>query len=128
MGRVANILAVALTCGIVALAADFFRRVGLALHAEQYLAGLLAIAMPLLFLHVPADGGRKGRVGPIPWYDLAAAVVSCACAAYTAVRYPALSDLVSVRPWDGLLVAAALDVLLLEGLRRTTGLALVIVA
>src|SRR3990172_3675861 len=73
MGRVANILAVALTCGIVALAADFFRGVGLALHAEQYLAGLLAIAMPLLFLHVPADGGRKGRVGPIPSYHLPAA-------------------------------------------------------
>jgi TRAP transporter 4TM/12TM fusion protein len=127
MRGVVSILAVALTCGIVALAADLFRRVGLALHAEQYLAGLLAIAMPLLFLHLPASGGRKGRIGRVPWYDFAAAAVSCACAIYMAVRYPALSDLVSVRPWDGLLIAAALGVLLLEGLRRTTGVALVIV-
>jgi len=127
MRAVVSALAVALTGGIVALAADLFRRFGLALHAEQYLAALLALAMPLLFLHVPASGGRKGRVGRAPWYDLAAAAVSCACAAYVAIRYPALSDMVSVRPWDGLLVAAALGMLLLEGLRRTTGLALVIV-
>jgi TRAP transporter 4TM/12TM fusion protein len=127
MGRVVGILAVALTCGIVALAADLFRRVGLALYAEQYLAGLLAIALPLLFLHVPASGGRKGRAGPVPWYDAVAAVVSCGCAAYMAVRYPILSDMVSVQPWDGLVVAAVLCVLLLEGLRRTTGLALVVV-
>ncbi len=128
MGRIVSILAVALTCGIIALAADLFRRAGLALYAEQYLSGLLAIAMPLIFLHVPAGGGRKGRSGSaVPWYDLLAAVVSSACAAYMAVRYPQLSDMVSAQPLDGLIVAALLGVLFLEGLRRTTGLALVAV-
>jgi TRAP transporter 4TM/12TM fusion protein len=127
VGRVVSILAVALTCGIIALAADLFRRVGLALYAEQYLSGLLALALPLIFLHVPAGGGRKGRVGRVPWYDLMAAIVSFACAVYMATRYPALSDMVSARPADGLAVAAVFGVLLVEGLRRTTGLALVVV-
>ena len=127
MGRIISVLAVALTCGVIALAADLFRRVGLSGYTEQYLSGLLALAMPLLFLHVPARGGRKGRAGPVPWYDGVAAASSCACAIYMAARYPALSDMVSVRPWDGVVVAAILGLLFLEGLRRTTGLALVIV-
>ncbi|MDH4188807.1 MAG: TRAP transporter fused permease subunit, partial [Betaproteobacteria bacterium] len=127
MWRLVSILAVALTCGIIALAADLFHRFGLSLYSEQYLAGLIALALPLLYLRVPAGGGRKGRSGSVPWYDLAAAVVSFVCAVYMAVRYPELSDMVSVRPWDGVVVAALLGVLFLEGLRRTTGLALVIV-
>jgi TRAP transporter 4TM/12TM fusion protein len=127
VGRIVSILAVALTCGIIALAADLFRRAGLALYAEQYLSGLLALALPLIFLHVPAGGGRKGRSAAVPWYDLVAAVLSCACAAYMAIRYPALSDMVSARPADGLAVAAVFGILLIEGLRRTTGLALVVV-
>jgi TRAP transporter 4TM/12TM fusion protein len=38
-----------------------------------------------------------------------------------------LSELTAVQPWDGLLAAAVLVVLFLEGLRRTTGLVLSIV-
>ena len=122
-----NTLAVALTSGVIGLSADLFRRVGLSLYTEQYLAGLLALAMPLLFLRVPAGGGREGRTGPVPWYDALAAIVSAAGAVYVAVRFPALSEMVSLRPWDGLLTAAVMGVLLIEGLRRMTGWALPIV-
>ena len=48
---------------------------GLNLYTEQYISGLLALALPLVFLHVPASGKRGGRKGPVPWYDLAAAIV-----------------------------------------------------
>ena len=116
-------LAIALTCLVIAVSADLFRRFGLSLYTEQYLAGLLAIAMPLLYLAVPVRGPRKREVLP-PWYDLAAALVSFVCCAYVAVRFPALSELVSARPWDGLIVAALLVLLVLEGLRRTVGSAL----
>ncbi len=122
-----NLLAVALSLGVIAVSADLFRDLGLSLYTEQYLAGLLAIAMPLLFLHVPAAGGRGGRTGPVPWYDALAAVVSFVAASYVAVRFPTLSDMVSARPWDGLITAAVLCLLFLEGLRRTAGMALVIV-
>jgi TRAP transporter 4TM/12TM fusion protein len=115
-------LAVTLTCAVIAVTADLFRRVGISLYSEQYLAGLVALAMPLLFLYVPANGQRGGRKGaPVPWYDVLAALVSFAGMIYVAVRFPALSELVSQRPWDGLIVAAVMILLILEGLRRTTG-------
>jgi TRAP transporter 4TM/12TM fusion protein len=123
-----NGLAVTLTCAVIALAADLFRAAGAMLYTEQYLAGLLALAMPLLFLHVPAEGGRARRTGPVPWYDVVAAAVACITSIYVLVRFPHLSELVSARPWDGLVPAAVLLVLVLEGLRRTTGIILTIVA
>lgn len=123
MGRLVNALAVALTCGAIALSADLFRLAGLSLYTEQYLAALLAVATALVFLHVSVRGER-GRAGAVPWYDLAAAVLGFAAAAYLAIRYATLSQLTSKQPWDGLLAAGVLMVLFLEGLRRTSGSAL----
>lgn len=124
MTTLVNALAAMLTCSVIGLAADLYRRVGLALYTEQYLAGLLAIAMPLLFLYVPARGGRQKRTGPVPWYDILAAIGSFVAAVYVAARFPVLSEMVARRPWDGLVPAAVLVVLFVEGLRRTTGMAL----
>src|SRR6266568_4578056 len=123
MGRLISVLAVVLTCAAIALPADLFRMAGLSLYTEQALAGLLAIATPLVFLHVSARGER-GRTGDVPWYDLAAAIIGFVAAAYLAARYASLSELTSKQPWDGLLAAGALLVLFLEGLRRTSGSAL----
>ena len=122
MKRLTEILAVALTGGAIALSADVFRMAGLSLYTEQYLAGLLAIATPLVFLHVSARGER-GRTA-VPWYDLAAAAAGFLAAAYLAIRYATLSELTSRPPWDGLLAAGTLLVLFIEGLRRTSGAAL----
>jgi TRAP transporter 4TM/12TM fusion protein len=119
-----NVMAVTLTFAVIAVTADLFRKVGLSLYTEQYLAGLMALAMPLLYLHVPAQGRRGTRGGPVPWYDLVAAGVAFAAMVYVAVRFPSLSELVSARPWDGLIVAGIVIVLILEGLRRTTGMGL----
>jgi TRAP transporter 4TM/12TM fusion protein len=124
MTRLVNVAAVVLTCAVVAVTADLFRKAGLSLYTEQYLAGLMALALPLLYLHVPAHGRRGTRSGPVPWYDLIAAAVSFAAMVYVAIRFPSLSELVSARPWDGLIVAAIVIVLILEGLRRTTGMGL----
>ena len=126
MRIVKNVLAVALTCGVIGLSADLFRKAGLSLYTEQYLAGLLAIAMPLLYLYVPAKGGREGRTGPVPWYDILAAIASFAAAAYVTARFPILSDFVARAPWEGLLPAGLMLVLFMEGLRRTAGMPLVI--
>src|SRR5262244_1457409 len=124
MTRLINVMAVVLTCAVIAVTADLFRMAGLSLYTEQYLAGLMALALPLLYLQVPAHGRRGKRIGPVPWYDLVAAAVSFAAMVYVAIRFPALSELVSARPWDGLVVAAIVIVLILEGLRRTTGMGL----
>ena len=126
MKKLVSILAVALTLSAIALSADLFRRVGLSLYTEQYLAALLGLALPLLFLHVPAKSGEgwQPRTGPVPWYDLVAAIVSFAATTYLVVRFSTLSELVSLHPSDGLAVAGVLIALILEGLRRTTGMTL----
>src|SRR5215216_2202558 len=124
MAKLINVIAVALACAVIAVTADLFRMAGLSLYTEQYLAGLMALAMPLLYLHVPAYGRRGARTGPAPWYDLLAAIVSFVAMVYVAIRFPALSELVSARPWERLIVAAVVIVLILEGLRRTTGMGL----
>jgi TRAP transporter 4TM/12TM fusion protein len=125
MRKLIDILAVALTGGILALAADLFRRVGIVLYAEQYLAGLLALAMPLIFLHLSPRG--KERTGPVPWYDVLAAIVSFVTSVYVAIRFPVLSEMVSEAPWAGIVPAAIMLILFAEGLRRSTGLALSLV-
>lgn len=125
MKKLVNVLAIALTAGVLALAADLFRRVGIVLYSEQYLAFLLALAMALIFLHVPVSG--RQRSGAVPWYDLAAALASFLACAYVGVRFPDLSQMVSSPTPDGVLAAAVLGLLMLEGLRRTTGWALTIV-
>ena len=126
-----NTLATLLTLGSISLAADVWRRIGVSLYTEQYLAALTAIAMSLLYLSVPAQGGRGGRgrrVSDIPWYDMAIAALGFVLLVFVAFRFPALSELVSERPWDGLIVAGLIVLMVLEGLRRTTGPVLTIVA
>ncbi|MFM9972533.1 MAG: TRAP transporter permease [Burkholderiales bacterium] len=124
-----NVLAVTLSCAILAVVVDLPRMLGLSVYFEQYLAGLLALAMPLLFLHVPAskgdEGGYRVRKGPVPWFDICAAIIACLASLFIMVRFPDYSELVSRRPWDGLIVAGVMFLLILEGLRRTTGMALV---
>jgi TRAP-type uncharacterized transport system fused permease subunit len=123
-----NAGAVALTCLVLAWVLDLFRIVGIVIYTEQFLAWALALAMPLTFIHVPAQRGqtRGGRSGSVPWYDILAAIISFAAMTYVAIRFPILSDLVFVRPWDGLIVAVVIIVLMLEGLRRTTGMGLLL--
>jgi TRAP transporter 4TM/12TM fusion protein len=128
MRQFVNGLAAALTAAVLAVAADVFRIFfGVSLYTEQYLAALLAFALPLVFLHVPASGQRGGRQGPVPWYDLVAAGLGCLCCIYLFLRFPDLSEQVSTHPVDGLIVAGILVILFLEGLRRTTGMVLTIV-
>src|SRR6185437_275018 len=92
-----NILATTLTIAVICVTADVFRMIGISLYTEQYLAGLTALAMPLLFLYVPATGARGGRDGAVPWYDIVLAALSFAMMIYVAVRFPTLSELVSAR-------------------------------
>ena len=79
---IVTVFAVALIGGSIAWSTDLFRPFGLLIYTEQYLAGMLAIALPLVYLHVPAGKGRA-REGPVPWYDAAAAVIGFAAAVYT---------------------------------------------
>ena len=118
-------LAYLLVIGAVAWALDLFRAAGLYLYTEQFLAAMLAIAMPLTFLAVP--GSMRWRVRTPVW-DYALALVGFGCATYVCIRYPDLSLQTTRRPLDGLLVGAGLLLLIAEAVRRTVGLAILIVA
>ena len=120
LGALVNVLAVLLTCGAIAWATDVFRLVGLVFYTEQYLGGMLAIAVPLVFLAVPAGKGRF-RVGKLPWYDAFAALAGLIAGIYAAARFPVLTELVTARPLDGMVTGAVMLVLFTEGLRRTVG-------
>jgi TRAP transporter 4TM/12TM fusion protein len=132
MSIVINALAVALTCGVLAWAGDLVRRFGVLLYTEQYIGAMVALALPLVFLSVPASGhdreSARRRDRDIPWYDLAAAAGGFAAAAYLAVRFPVLSEEMAKRPWDGVVAGTALLLLFTEALRRTAGLSITFVA
>ena len=112
-----------MTLAALAWAADLYPRVGLVLYTEQFLAGMLAIVLPLAYLTAPA---RKHGVGTLPWYDACAAAVGFATAAYVAVDYPQLAEEIAYQPPRALIVSVVLLVLIVEAVRRTAGPVLVI--
>ncbi|HET7764922.1 MAG TPA: TRAP transporter fused permease subunit [Burkholderiales bacterium] len=86
------------------------------LYTEQLLVAVLGLALAICFLVT-----RK----PPRWWDLAAAFGGLALCVYLAWTYPELSDRLTMRPLDGILMSAALALLVLEGTRRMAGMSLV---
>jgi len=119
MSRFIAVLAVLLTVVAIAWAADLFRMAGLLLYTEQFLGGIIAIALPLVFLSVRHS--KKVDKHLIPWFDYLLAAIGFAGAMYMAVRYPQLAELVSDAPTDGLISGTIVVALMIECLRRTVG-------
>jgi TRAP transporter 4TM/12TM fusion protein len=114
-----------LTLASIAFALQLYRTVGLLLYNEQFLAGMIGLGLCLVYLTQPA---RRGKPRPaIPWYDWLLAAVSFAFGIYIVVRYPALSEDMTARPIDGLIVAFITVPLVMEALRRTVGLVLTVI-
>ena len=63
---------------------------GFTLFTEQGLAAILALALCLIFIRVPARPGTARTT--IPWYDFVAAALGLGMGGYLAVRYPTLID------------------------------------
>ena len=116
------VLAALLTLGSLAWSADLYRDVGLVLFTEQFLAGMLGIALALVFMHYPAR--RRTERTRVPFYDLIAAVLGLGAGAYVAVAFPELIERLDADPLDGLIVSAIFVALCIEGLRRSVGYSL----
>lgn len=137
MKRLTDIMAAALTLVALVWAADVPRMVGFAFYTEQYIALLLALATPLIFLTTPAkrsknlsdddDTAIAANMRQVPWYDMLAAIAGCLLALYVLFRFPDLSQHTSTRPLSGLIPAIAMLLLVLEGVRRTSGLIITLV-
>ncbi len=118
-------LAATMTLVSIAWSLDLFRPVGLILYNEQFLAGMLGLALGIIYLQFPAKMGTKRTT--LPWYDAFAVVLGIATAAYTAINYPDMTDRMIDRPLDELIVSIIFFALIVEGLRRSVGNTLVIV-
>ncbi len=118
-------LAIALTLGAVAWSLGIYQILDLALYEEQFAAAMLSACMALTFLHLPARRNLP-RVR-VPWYDWIAALAGAAAAGYIAVQYASIVDLILLGPTDAVIAGAVLFVLLLEALRRATGIALPVI-
>ncbi len=114
-----------LTLASIAFALQFYRSVGLRLYNEQFLAGMVSLAMALVYLTQPMRGETSRP--QIPWYDWALAALSIALGTFIVLRYPALSEDMTARPLDGLIVAFITVPMIIEALRRSVGWALTIV-
>ena len=123
---IAAALAAAVTLAATAWSLDVPRMLGVSYYPQQFLAVMLALTLPLCFiLFTPAR--EKRREGVLPWYDVAATLLSLAASAYIALNYATVVNLVFSRPVEAWLPGIILLVLLLEGLRRSTGWVLVII-
>lgn len=137
MRIVTDTMAALMTLIALVWAADVLRMVGVAVYTEQYIALLLAFAFPLIYLTIPArrasakhisdDENFAGAQRRVPWYDLVAAGLGFVLALYVTVRFPVLSQLSSKRPLEGLIPAILMLILVLEGVRRSSGLIIAMV-
>jgi TRAP transporter 4TM/12TM fusion protein len=116
--KLIDALAVLLTLGGIGWALDVYNRLGIPLYDQQYLAGMLAIALAFAFLKFPIRGKIKTD---LPWYDAVASVTVFAATSYLGVFYPRIVDLAYLRQTDSVIVSVILVVLLIEALRRATG-------
>jgi TRAP transporter 4TM/12TM fusion protein len=116
--KLIDALALLLTLGGIGWALDAYNRVGIPLYDQQYLAGMLAIALALAFLKFPLRGKVKTE---LPWYDAVAAAAAFSATTYLGVFYPRIVDLAYLRQTDSVIVSVILVVLLIEALRRATG-------
>jgi TRAP transporter 4TM/12TM fusion protein len=123
--RVIYVGAALLTLASIAFALQLYRSVGLLLYNEQFLSGMVGLALVLVFLTQPARPGA-GRA-QVPWYDWVLAALSFAVGVHLCIRYPALSEAMTERPIDGLITAFIAVPLVLEALRRSVGWPLVII-
>jgi TRAP transporter 4TM/12TM fusion protein len=121
----AALLAAAITLAAAAWSLGVPRMLGVSYYPQQFLAVVLALALPVAFISIAPAGGK--RTGPLPWYDAAAAVIGLAAALFVAFSYQTVVNQVFLRPAAAYVPGLILVLLVFEALRRTTGWTLVII-
>jgi TRAP transporter 4TM/12TM fusion protein len=122
---VATTLAATITIIACAWALGLQVTFGIGLYPQQFAAVILALALSLAFLILPARSGTEREF--VPWYDALAALLALVATLYIAIRFPAVVNLIFSRPTAAWLPGAIVIVLMLEALRRSAGWTLVII-
>ena len=116
---VADVLAFCLTLLAIAWSVNVPRYLGVAFYPQQFIATILACALPIAFITLPANRSKERM--SVPWYDCAAALIAFAAILYIAVAYPQLVNQVFSGPPSAYVPGIIILALLLEALRRATG-------
>lgn len=120
-----NFLSVFIVVLAAAWSLDMPRHAGVSFYPAQFLSLVLGLAVCITYL---TKNIRSQVYDGLPaWYDLAAAVLAFALGIAMSLRYPALVDLVLLRPTEAVIIGALILPLILEALRRAVGPTLVIV-
>jgi TRAP transporter 4TM/12TM fusion protein len=114
--RTLFVLQTLLIACVVGWVLDLYRKAGLNLYTEQMLLGVLGFAVSVCYIVT----SKKHHA-----LNLAVGLGGLVLCLYLAWRYPQLSTELTSRPLDGVLMSAALAVLVLEGTRRMAGFSLV---
>ena len=124
--RIIDLAAFVLTCSSIAWALNLYDRMfGIVLYQEQFLAGVYALVLFIVYLAFPLV--RHQSKITMPWYDKIFASMGLFSAGYLSWTFPQLSELIAQRPLDGMVTALLLVPLTFEALRRTSGWALPII-
>lgn len=117
-------LAAAITLTAMAWSLGVPRMMGVSYYPQQFLAVILALTLPLTFMLYRPDRVKRWDEA-LPWHDAAGAILSFGAAIFIALNYATVVNFVFTRPIEAWLPGIILLVLLLEGLRRSTGWVLV---
>lgn len=120
-----GLLAFCLTLLAIGWSLSLQRMFGLSLYPQQFMAAILALALPIAFLMLPADRSSERVI--VPWYDCVLALVSFLAVAFVVWRYPQIVNLIFSRPAQAWVPGLIIGIVLLEALRRVTGWALVVI-
>lgn len=105
---------------------DFFEWFGLAMVQEQYYAFIMALALPVVFLSIRVNRAEGRRV---PWYDIVLSVISFVVMLYVSANFLFLREFGLAESTSlAIGLGAIIMALVIDGLRRSAGYVMLIVA
>ena len=123
--RIQSVLGTLIALIVLALAFELPMQLEIRLLTPQALAAALGLGLAITFLQIPARG--RGRRGAVPWYDTICAILSLAVCAYLTVRFPALTSQFTKLRGESYVLGLVLIPLIVEALRRSAGIGLVVI-
>ena len=124
--RIKPILGTILTVVALAMAGDVPFHFGVAIFDQQALGIVLGLGLAIVFITIPARRGA-GSDRKVPIVDVILAVLGTAMGIFFAIRYPVLSNEYYFHQTETFLIGIVLIPLVIEALRRTAGLGLVVI-
>ena len=124
--RIKPILGTILTVVALAMAGDVPFHFGVAIFDQQALGIVLGLGLAIVFITIPARRGA-GSDRNVPIVDVIFAVLGTAMGIFFAIRYPVLSNEYYFHQTETFLIGVVLIPLVIEALRRTAGLGLVVI-